>query len=303
MAQSNARFERLGYLALNVTDLEKSAEFYETMVGLSRVETNGDAVFFRCSDRHHDIVLFQSDAPGLKRIGWQMESPEQLEALDRHFRSIGIVTRPVSNADAVEMAIDGGFRMTEPTTGATMEFYSHMDHLDSAFEPTHTKIARLGHVVLASADMAATERFFSENMNFKVSDRIENGVVHMRCFPNPLHHSFGVGAGKAAQLHHVNFMVTDMDDIGRANTRMKSKEIPIVYGPGKHPQSESVFFYFLDPDGLTLEYSYGMEEFPEHAPREPRLFPMTVESVDHWGGLPEPDFAKVGEIETAGRDR
>ncbi len=36
-----------------------------------------------------------------------------------------------------------------------------------------------------------------------------------------------------------------------------------MFGPGRHPPSESVFLYFLDPDGLTLEYSFGMEEFPE----------------------------------------
>ena len=268
-------------------------------MGLQRSETRGNSVFFRCSDRHHDIVLHKAPTPGLKRIGWQMEAATQVQTLEQHFHGLGIPTQRVSNREAVDLATDGGFRMREPTTGVLMEFYSHMDTASEVFHPGHTKIERLGHVVLASADMAETEKFFAENMNFKVSDRIENGVVHMRCFPNPLHHSFGIGAGQAAQLHHVNFMVTDMDDIGRANTRMKSHKVPIVYGPGKHPQSESVFFYFLDPDGLTLEYSYGMEEFPEQDPRAPRLFPMKVESVDHWGGLPEPDFAKVGAIETA----
>ena len=299
MDRSNARYQRLGYLALNVSDLERSARFYEDIVGLQRSETRGNSVFFRCSDRHHDIVLHKAPTPGLKRIGWQMEAATQVQTLEQHFHGLGIPTQRVSNREAVDLATDGGFRMREPTTGVLMEFYSHMDTASEVFHPSHTKIERLGHVVLASADMAETEKFFAENMNFKVSDRIENGVVHMRCFPNPLHHSFGIGAGQAAQLHHVNFMVTDMDDIGRANTRMKSHKVPIVYGPGKHPQSESVFFYFLDPDGLTLEYSYGMEEFPEQDARAPRLFPMKVESVDHWGGLPEPDFAKVGAIETA----
>jgi len=48
---------------------------------------------------------------------------------------------------------------------------------------------------------------------------------------------------------------------------------------------------------MTLEYSFGMEEFPETDARPPRMFPQAVESADHWGGLPEPDFAKVGVIE------
>ena len=54
-------------------------------------------------------------------------------------------------------------------------------------------------------------------------------------------------------------MVTDIDDIGKAVYRARKLDAPIVFGPGRHPPSESSFFYFLDPDGMTLEYSFGME--------------------------------------------
>ncbi|KCZ99634.1 2,3-dihydroxy-p-cumate-3,4-dioxygenase (CmtC) [Hyphomonas polymorpha PS728] len=73
-------------------------------------------------------------------------------------------------------------------------------------------------------------------------------------------------------LHHLNFIVTDIDDIGRANVRMKPEGVPIVCGPGRPSQSESMFFYFLDPDGMTLEYRFGMEELPETGARPPRMF-------------------------------
>ena len=56
-------------------------------------------------------------------------------------------------------------------------------------------------------------------------------------------------------------MVSEIDDIGTAINRFKHHDVPIVFGPGRHIASNSVFLYFLDPDGLTLEYSYGMEEF------------------------------------------
>jgi 2,3-dihydroxy-p-cumate/2,3-dihydroxybenzoate 3,4-dioxygenase len=165
------------------------------------------------------------------------------------------------------------------------------------YEPTHTRIARLGHVVLTSPDRPATEKFMMEHMNFRVSDRIQNVVTFMRCFPNPYHHSFGVGAGPKPGLNHINFMVTELADVGKGNNRMKQADVPIVYGIGKHPPSESIFLYFLDPDGMTIEYSFGMEEFPEVAPREPREMPPSLESIDYWGGIPDPRFAKVGVLE------
>ena len=58
-----------------------------------------------------------------------------------------------------------------------------------------------------------------------------------------------------------------------------------------------MFLYFLDPDGLTVEYSYGMEEFPEAGDRAPRQFPLAPESVDVWGGRAERAFGQVGTIE------
>jgi len=100
-------------------------------------------------------------------------------------------------------------------------------------------------------------------------------------------------------LHHVNFMVTEIDDIGRALHRFRAQGAPIVHGPGKHPTSGSVFLYFLDPDGITLEYSFGMEEFLETGAREPRTLPAAPESIDSWGAVRDPRMGSVGEIEVA----
>jgi 2,3-dihydroxy-p-cumate/2,3-dihydroxybenzoate 3,4-dioxygenase len=60
-----------------------------------------------------------------------------------------------------------------------------------------------------------------------------------------------------------------------------------------------VFFYFLDPDGMTLEYSFGMEEFNEVDPRTPRSLPMAAESIDTWGSVRDPRMGQLGDIEEA----
>jgi len=292
------RYRRLGYIALTVTDLEKSTHFYETLVGLKMDdEPEGERAFFRCSDRHHDLVIYRGSEPALKRVAWQMESDKALEAARQHFDELGIECIDVSSEEQADLGIGKAFRMSEPTTGVTFEFYSDMAPAPSAYETTHTNIARLGHLVLSSPDRNATEKFLLDEMNFRVSDRIDGMVTFMRCFPNPYHHSFGVGAAKNAGLNHINFMVTEMADIGKANNRMKKADVPIVFGIGKHPPSESVFIYFLDPDGMTVEYSFGMEEFPEDSPREARDLPASLESIDYWEGTPDSRMAKVGVVE------
>jgi 2,3-dihydroxy-p-cumate/2,3-dihydroxybenzoate 3,4-dioxygenase len=298
MSLDEVRYRRLGYIALNVSDLAASREFYEAKLGLKvDQDAMSGRLFLRCSDLHHDIALYEGGDPGVKRIAWQMESLKALETIKAHFVEIGLPVFDVSKAELADLAITHAFRSKEPTTGATYEFYVDMAAAPAPYEPTHTKIARLGHVVLTSTDRPATEAFMMEHMNFRVSDRIQNVVTFMRCFPNPYHHSFGVGAGPKSCLNHVNFMVTELADVGKGNNRMKQADVPIVYGIGKHPPSESIFLYFLDPDGMTIEYSFGMEEFPEVAPREPREMPPSLESIDYWGGIPDPRFAKVGALE------
>ena len=78
---------------------------------------------------------------------------------------------------------------------------------------------------------------------------------------------------------------------------MTKAGVKIAFGIGRHPPSGSVFLYFFDPDGMSVEYSYGMEEFPELAPRPPRRLPLALESIDYWGATPQAEFGKGGAIE------
>ena len=300
MALNAIRYRRLGYVALNVSDLKTSRRFYEDVVGLTPVESGDPAVaLFRCSDDHHDIMLTQGAEPGLKRLGWWMQSAEALAAVRGRLASLGCPIVPVPLAEAEMLGIGEAFRSVDPILGATYEFFIDMQPAETPFQPTHTKIARLGHVVMNSPDPKASEAFLLEELNFRASDRIDRVVVFLRCFPNPFHHSFGIGGSPSgvARLNHVNFMVSEIDDVGKAIYRLKRNEAPIVFGPGRHPPSDSVFLYFHDPDGITLEYSYGMEEFPEVGARDPRLMPAGIESIDFWGGAPSPGMASIGAVE------
>ena len=292
------RYRRLGYVALNVTDMVRSREFYTDLLGLQEAgdATNGECLY-RCTSRHHDVVLHEARDAGLRRVGWEMENASHTAKIRKHLEQLGIELFDLSHEESAALGIHDAFRITEPNTGVTFEYYSSMDGAGDVYEPTVAKIERLGHVVIATQNHAATEKFFMEKLNFRASDRVDGAVTFMRCFPNPLHHSLGLSNSDANRLHHVNFMVTDVDDIGKALWRMKRHDVPIVFGPGRHPPSESMFLYFLDPDGLTVEYSFGMEEFPENGSREPRRLPLSLESIDYWGAVPSPEFAQQGVIE------
>ncbi|MBQ0798740.1 MAG: VOC family protein [Porticoccaceae bacterium] len=294
------RYKKLGYVALGVRDIQKSIPYYRDTLGLQLNAEENDNAFFSCSDDHHNVVLCNSSEPGLLRVAWELESDDELDRAAAHLKSHGLEVYEIPAEESAAIHQGRTLRFQEPNAGICCEFYSQQHKRGLNYKATVTNIARLGHVVVNFPDWPVAVKFFQEVMNFKASDYVDGFIAFMRCYPNRFHHSFGVGNAKLrggkAGLHHVNFMVTDMDDIGRALNRMPANDVPVVFGPGRHPPSGSIFYYFLEPDGMTLEYSFGMEEFPEENPRKPRVLEPRPDSVDYWGGSPKEDFASAGEI-------
>lgn len=81
--------KRLNHAVLWVSDVERSAAFYQRVLGFQEVARMGSfACFMRgaASDNHHDLAVMQAQAPGqvqpgaagLYHLAWQLESIEEL---------------------------------------------------------------------------------------------------------------------------------------------------------------------------------------------------------------------------------
>jgi 2,3-dihydroxy-p-cumate/2,3-dihydroxybenzoate 3,4-dioxygenase len=296
----SVRYRKLGYVELNVTDLDTSRRFYEDIVGLQFIDRGEDGeVRLRCDDDHHNLVLHRGKRPGLKRVGWMLEDASQFAILHAALARREVAYRELDDGECRRRLLRRATRVVEPASGATMEFYLPADERPYRFVPTVAKIQRIGHAVIRTRRYHDAVDFTRQVLNFAVSDSVGEAVTFLRCFPNPYHHGFGIANAPENGWHHLNLMVSEIDDIGRALNRLEAAGVPIVYGPGRHPPSDSVFLYWLDPDGMTVEYSFGMEEFPEATARSPRHMRLTPNAFDYWGGRPDPRMATGGELESA----
>ena len=292
------RFARLGYCRLHCSDLAASTAFYRDLVGLTvERETDGE-VWLRCSDKPYDIILQQGEEAGIAGAGFEMENVTELEKAFMRLEQLGASPNWLSDDACGDRRVQRALTFSDPVSKLGFEFFAGQDKVGPYTSP-HTKIARLGHLVLNVSDLDAAHDFWVNAMGFAVSDRVEGLAEWLRCWPNPLHHSFALLQGDektANTLHHINFMVTDIDDVGGAMNRMKAANVPIVFGPGRHLPSTSIFLYFLDPDGNTTEYSFGMEMFEEEGAREPRELEHKAEVMDIWGSRPDPRFGKGNKV-------
>lgn len=292
------RYTKLGYVALNVTDLARSRKFYEEVVGLQPNGTGPEgAALFRFDASHHGVALYQAPRAGFKRFGWQIENVAQFDTLAASLARHGLALTEVDPAECEALGQGRSVRFVDPFTGGTWEFYAAMRDAPDPFVPKLTQFDRLGHVVLKTDRLDEAIAFYEDALSFRLSDKVTGQIAFLRAHTNKYHHTFAIARADRPGLHHVNFMVASIDEWGRCTARLPKQKAEVVWGPGRHTNAGTYFVYYLDPDGLTLEYGYGMEEFPPFGGRAPKIRPPGMESVDLWDSHIDPRTCASGEVE------
>src|ERR1700683_355419 len=72
------RDKKLGYVALNVTDIGRSHDFVMKIYGLDEAGVGGRGErYYRTGLDHHSVILHPAKRAGFRRAGWQLDgAPE-----------------------------------------------------------------------------------------------------------------------------------------------------------------------------------------------------------------------------------
>ena len=280
------RYRHLSFVGLGVTNIARSRAFYEGLPGLWPAQATVDTpIRYRVGQDRAFLELSSAASPGLKLFGFEMENEAAMDAL------LGVLAREGLGWSHVAR----GIRIVEPHTAATVEFYcAAMDPEISLRTPR--AIEGFGHIVLRTPAYREAVAFWRGVLGFRLSDEIDGRISLLRCFPNPLHHSLGIASGERRMFHHLNFRVREGTDLEAVGRDLVSAGAGIASGPGTHAPSGSLFLYFYDPDGLTLEFATVTERFVEGRERTPRIFPDRPESFAVGGIRRDPRMYTVGEI-------
>lgn len=147
---------------------------------------------------------------------------------------------------------------------------------------------KLGHVVFGSTDQAATQKFFTEGLGFKVSDEAPGFASFMRCSTD--HHNVLVQQAPVSFLHHTSWEVDDVDEVGRGATAMlEGHPERHTWGLGRHYIGSNFFWYLRDPAGNFSEYYSDIDCILEDQIWEPRVV-AGEKSLYAWGPPPPPSF-------------
>jgi len=300
----NFRYRKLGYVALNVTDVARTTDFATRTFALENSGTGpAGEQFLACGQEHHDVVLYQSKEPGFVRGAWELESPGDVERAHAHYEALGLKPTWLAQEekDVLGLGVFPAFRVREPTVGLCFEYYSKMTVRASVQPSPVTKFRHIGHFGINVPNVREATEYAEANMGARASDILGNYLgTLMRMWPNPNHHSFAYLPARDGkkQFNHMAFMVESIDDIGKLFNRIENQGVKRAFGIGRHPTSGSIHLYIFDPDSLVWEYTLGMEQFPEVGAREPRLMSAAPEDYDLWGAVPKPGFGGSGSVVT-----
>jgi catechol 2,3-dioxygenase-like lactoylglutathione lyase family enzyme len=135
----------------------------------------------------------------------------------------------------------------------------------------------LGHVVIQVRDLERSTRFYTEVLNFRVSDQATAGGVFLTAIGD--HHTIGlfpsdgenaeIPSKGAVRLHHLAMQVDSLDELFEIRTYLQERGVPIVW-EGRRALGGHTSVEFLDPDGYHLELFCDMDQIPPGGRSRPR---------------------------------
>ena len=298
------RHKRVGYAALNVTDVERTMEFATTAFALDPAGAGpAGERFLRANTEHHSVVLYPAKEPGFVRLGLELESEEDVGRAYAHMQALGLNPKRLAKEerDVLGLNLSEAFRVREPVNGLCFEYYARMLTVSRPRINTVTKFIKLAHVGINTPKVRESTEYLMDHLGFVASDYLGDWMgVFTRPFPVPDHHGFGYLPSRTGKpgFNHLAFMVESIDDIGKFFNRVDGSSVPRAFGIGRHPTSGSIHMYVNDPDGMLWEYTLGMEQFPETGARLARFMSVSPEDYDLWGAKPKPSFAGAGNVIT-----
>ncbi|WP_067973848.1 VOC family protein [Mycolicibacter icosiumassiliensis] len=262
---------RLGAVAVNVADINSWQHLLVDLLELDvRPRSSAeDPLFVRLDDRHHRIALYPAASDQIRRVTWEVNTPDELRQLAERVRDAELEINRVSADDpeppqalsAIRFADPDGFP-TEVVVGPLSE-HSPVAH-GGVISGFITGELGLGHVVYMCKDYQASVDFYTRVLGFELTDYIVwDGADATFLHCNQRHHSlalmnecFGFRGG---DFNHFMIEAATLDDVGRAYDRICSAGIDLKLTLGRHTNDGVTSFYLSTPSGFGIEIGWGSQ--------------------------------------------
>ncbi|MER2107086.1 MAG: VOC family protein [Solibacillus sp.] len=296
---------KLGHVALETTDLEKSLWFFEEVVGLEKTEEVDGVHYLRAwgDFEHHTLSLKAGTEARVDHIAWKAKRREDVGHFAILLQDAGVQVEEVKAG--TEVGQGDAIRFQLPT-GHNFEIYFDMEK-PAVMDPKRKAVLknqtykawrkgisprRFDHVNIATNQPAKEViDFLIEKLGFNIREyvRLPNDeILSAWLSVTSLVHDIAVMSNpefnSTHEIHHISYWSDNSQDILRAADILSENGFTFI-GPGKHGISQALYVYVQDPgSGIRLElFSNGYQIFePDWEPIAWDLDEMYL-GFTYWG--------------------
>ncbi len=262
---------RLDHVMLESDDPSNLANFYCDALCMTQT-IQGSLIMVESAERKLLIGSGSSRKLGFGAYGF--DSDTGLTQLRRSLESAGITL----DESPSPLFSDHAFSLTDPDNNRLVFGRSTAISNNSAMP------ARLQHLVVATDEMAPMLDFYTGQLGFAITDRVEDETGDLRaCFLNSdgEHHSFAFFKANEKRLDHHAYEAGEWNLIRDWADHLADLDVKIVWGPGRHGPGNNLFFMINDPDGNWVEISAELEQLTFE--RQVRIWPHGEKALNLWG--------------------
>jgi catechol-2,3-dioxygenase len=292
---------RLTKLVIGVPDVAAVIPFYADF-GLAHL---GDGRFATI-DGGEQLELTSRPRRGLIELGIGCDDRDDLDRISHDLARAGIAHQRHSGAVTVtdqgsgvraRIGIAARYQQAPaqaPVSNGPGASPRVNERVPGTLRTSAVRPRRLGHVVVGSTDVEASEHLFIGILGFQVSDAVRNVGKFVRCSTD--HHNLMVSAAPAQFMHHTSWQVDDVDEVGRGAAGMLAADpARHAWGLGRHNVGGNFFWYLRDPAGNYAEYYCDLDIITEQLRWDVREWGAR-ESVCAWGPKPPKGFFSPDDL-------
>ncbi|MEV0184602.1 VOC family protein [Streptomyces sp. NPDC050625] len=270
---------RLGYVTLNVTDLDEAVTLFSDSGQLQLNRRTEDRAYLGANQEHHWVELRcdPSQPEGLVRIGLVIDPEFSFEDVEKVLADAGVPFTRGSNF--TEDFVQEWIRFNDPD-GTEIEIFRGMAGVAGGNQPKWAKLERLVHVAVSANDWDKALEFYTGILGMGVSDFIEDTTAFIHA-SDGAHHTLVLQRRPGPRVvNHICFQTETFDDVMRARAIVRRAGLELRDDLIRHETSGSIGFYFeAVPTGLGVEFCYEHGQVTPGS-HQPRTFVRTIRAKD-----------------------
>ncbi|MBX2836302.1 MAG: VOC family protein [Gammaproteobacteria bacterium] len=252
----------LAYLGIRCNRLNDWSSFACQLLGMQLLDKAGSTRAFRMDDHQQRVIV--SDEPGdeLAFMGWEVDANADLDHYAARLEAQNVSVAEGSKDLCARRYVQRLIYFDDPE-GNRIEFVWQPIQAEDPFESGRavsgfvTGAYGMGHAVLNVKDATNLLPFYTDTLDFCLSDYGLTPYPMYFFHVNGRHHSFALIGSGGTGFHHFMVEYHNLDDVGQGYDIALQETDRIAYTLGRHTNDYMTSFYAKSPTGFFVESGWG----------------------------------------------